>query len=54
MRCTHQGEYTPEVGMQNFSVQGLSDTLAFLDSKVTVVQPLAEEYVLLVEVTMAD
>ena len=50
-----QGEYVlPEVGMQNFSVQGLSDVLTSLDSEVTVVQPPAEEYALLLEVTMAD
>ena len=49
-----QGEYAPEVGMQNFSVQGLSDVLASLDPKVTEVQPPAEEYTLLLEVTMVD
>ena len=50
-----QGEYAlPKVGMQNFSVQGLSDVLMSLDSEVTVVQPPAEEYALLLEVTMAD
>ena len=50
-----QGEYVPpKVGMQNFSVQGLSDTLMSLDSEVTVVQPSVEEYALLLEVTMAD
>ena len=30
------------------------DVLTSLDSEVTVVQPLAEEYALLLEVTMAD
>ena len=51
----NQGEYAlPEVGMQNFSVQGLSDVLTSLDSEVTVVQLPAEEYALLLEVTMAD
>ena len=49
-----QGEYAlPEAGMQ-ISVQGLSDVLTSLDSEVTVVQPPVEEYVLLLEVTMAD
>ena len=38
----------------NFSVQGLSDALTSLNSEVTVVQPPAEEYILLLEVTMAD
>ena len=44
-----QGEYVPEVGVQNFSIQGLSDVLTSLDSEVTVVQPPTEEYVLLME-----
>ena len=44
----------PEAGMQNFSIQGLSDALMSLDSEVTVVQPPVEEYALLLEVTMAD
>ena len=43
----------PEVGMQNFSIQGLSDVLTSLDTEATVMQPLAEEYTLLLEVTMA-
>ena len=34
-----QGEYVPESGMQNFSIQGLSDALTSLESEVTVVQP---------------
>ena len=47
-----QGEYVlPEVGMQNFSVQGLSDALMSLESEVTVVQLPVEEYSLLLEVT---
>ena len=49
-----QGEYVPESGMQNFSIQGLSDALMSLESEATMVQPLAEEYTLLLEVTMAD
>ena len=50
-----QGEYAPtEAGRQNFSIQGLSDTLTSLDFEVTMVQPLVEEYALLLEVTMAD
>ena len=49
-----RGEYVPKLGMQNFSVQGLSDALMSLESEVTMVQPLAEEYALLLEVTMAD
>ena len=50
----NQGEYMPKAGMQNFSVQGLSDVLMSLESKVTVVQSPAKEYALLLEVTMAD
>ena len=49
-----QGEYVSELGVQNFSIQGLSDALTFLESEVTVVQSLAKEYALLLEVTMAD
>ena len=44
----------PKVGAQNFSIQGLLVVLTSLDSKVTVVQLPAEEYALLLEVTMAD
>ena len=50
----NQGEYVPKLGMQNFSIQGLSDALTSLESKVTVVHPPPEEYSLLLEVTMAD
>ena len=50
----NQGEYVPKAGMQNFSIQGLSDALTSLESEVAVVQPPAEEYALLLEVTMAD
>ena len=50
----NQGEYGPKLGTQNFSIQGLSDALMSQESEVTVVQPLAEEYALLLEVTMAD
>ena len=50
----NQGEYVPELGAQNFSIQGLSDALTSLESEVTVVQLPAEEYALLLEVTMAD
>ena len=49
-----QGVYAPESGMQNFSIQGLLDALTCLESETTVVQPQAEEYALLLEVTMAD
>ena len=49
-----QGEYMPELGTQNFFVQGLSDAGTSLESETTMVQPLAEEYALLLEVTMAD
>ena len=50
----HQGEYAPESGIHNFSVQGLSDALMALESEVTVVQSPIEEYALMLEVTMAD
>ena len=48
-----KGEYMSKVGMQNISIQGLSNALMTLESEVTVVQPPAEEYALLLEVTMA-
>ena len=50
----NQGEYMPEGGAPSFSIQGLSDALTALDTVVTVVQPPSEEYILLLEVTMAD
>ena len=50
----NQGGFVPKTGMQNFSIQGFSDVLTSLESEVTVVQPPAEEYALLLEVTMAD
>ena len=49
-----QGEYMPEAGTLSFSVQGLSDTLMVLDPEVTMVQPLSEEFALLLEVMMAE
>ena len=49
-----QGEYVPEAGVLSFSVQGLSDALTALDTKITVVQPPSEEFALLLEVMMAD
>ena len=50
----NQGDYVPESGMQNFSVQGLLDALTSLESEVTMAQPPAEECALLLEITMAD
>ena len=44
----------PELGMQNFSIQGLTDELTSLEIEITVVQPLTKEYTLLLEVTMTD
>ena len=49
-----QGEYVPKAGAPSFSLQGLSDALTALDTKVTVVQPPSEEFALLLEVMMAD
>ena len=48
-----QEEYVPEVGMLNFSIQGLSDALTALET-MTEVQLLSEEFALQLEVTMAD
>ena len=33
----NQGGYVPEFGVQNFSIQGLSDALMSLESEVTMV-----------------
>ena len=49
-----QGEYVPKMGMQNFSVQGLTDALATLDPEVTEVPQPEEEYALLLKVMMVD
>ena len=49
-----QGDYTPKSGVQNFLVQWLTDALATPNSEVTKVSQPAEEYVLLLEVMMAD
>ena len=50
MRCIH---LMTRENTQNFSVQGLSDALTSLESETTMVQPPAEDYALLLEVTMA-
>ena len=47
-----QGEYTPLDGTPRFSMQGLSDTLA--DVREGITEPPAEEYAMMLEVTMAD
>ena len=47
-----QGEYTPLDGGLRFSVQGLSDALA--DVREGITEPPAEEYAMMLEVTMAD
>ena len=44
----------PEVGVKNFSVQGLTDALTMLDPEVTEVPQPEEEYALLLEFMMAD
>ena len=47
-----QGEYTPLDEAPHFSLQGLSDTLA--DVREGMGETSAEEYALMLEVTMAD
>ena len=47
-----QGEYTPLDGALRFSMQGLFDTLADVGEGNT--EPPAEEYTMMLEVTMAD
>ena len=47
-----QGEYTPLNGTPRFSMQGLSNALADVGEGIT--EPPAEEYAMMLEVTMAD
>ena len=47
-----QGEYTPLDGAPRFSMQGLSNALADVGEGIT--QPPAEEYAMMLEVTMAN
>ena len=47
-----QGEYTPLNGALRFSMQGLSNALADVGEGIT--EPPAEEYVMMLEVMMAD
>ena len=47
-----QGEYVPLDGASTYSRQGLSDTLADVGEGIT--EPPAEEYAMMLEVTMAD
>ena len=47
-----QGDYTPLDGAPRFSVQGLSDALA--DVREGITEPPAEEYAMILEVTMAN
>ena len=47
-----QGEYMPLDGAPRFSMQGLSDTLADVEEGIT--KPPAEEYAMILEVTMAN
>ena len=47
-----QGEYTPLDGTWRFSMQGLSDALADIGEGNN--KPPAEEYTIMLEVTMAD
>ena len=47
-----QGEYMPLDGAPRFSMQGLSDALADVGEGIT--EPQAEEYAMMLEVTMAN
>ena len=47
-----QGEYTPLDGTLRFSMQGLSNVLP--DIRKGINEPPAEEYTMMLEVTMAD
>ena len=48
------GEYTPRGDTQNFTVQGLRDALNEVESTVTEPESLAEEFIIQLDVTMAD
>ena len=48
------GEYTPCGDVQNFTVQGLRDTLNEAESTVMEPWSLTEEFIIQLEVTMAD
>ena len=48
------GEYMPRGDVPNFTVQGLRDALTEAESTVTEPPPLAEEFVIQLDVTMGD
>ena len=48
------GEYTPCGDVPNFTVQGLQDALNEVESTVTEPPSLAEEFIIKLDVTMAD
>ena len=48
------GEYTPCGDTPNFTVQGLREALNEAESTVTELPSLAEEFIIQLEVTMAD
>ena len=55
-RCTlpnEFGEYTPHSDAPNFTVQGLQDALNETEATVMEPSPLAEEFIIQLEVTMA-
>ena len=56
-RCTllmNLGEYTSHGDVLNFTVQGLRDALTKAESAVTEPPPPADEFIIQLEVTMAD
>ena len=48
------GEYTPHGDAPNFTVQGLRDALTMAESAVTEPPHPADEFIIQLEVTMAD
>ena len=48
------GEYTPHSDVPNFTVQGLQDALKETEATVMEPSPLTEEFIIQLEVTMAD
>ena len=54
MYSPNESEYMPHGDMPTFTVQGLRDALTEVESMVTEPSPPADEFIIQLEVTMAD
>ena len=54
MYSPNESEYTPHGDVPTFTVQGLRDALTEAESAVTEPSPPADEFIIQLEVTMAD